>query len=280
MKIDPEPTLVAVGGKAYQLCRLKQYFNVPPFFVVSFKNPQEISDTVVQQAILKECENWNFDLMAVRSSAVCEDSLKTSFAGMFETVLCVQPSQLISAISTVLNSIYNKRVSDYCKIHDIDHNTIKMAVIVQKMIDGRVSGVCFTRQKKEEDSLLIESCYGLGEALVSGEVTPDSYVVDRKTLSVLKENIGYQKVTLKISNDNGEKLKYEEVPFYKRNSRKLGFDEIRKIAKTCLKIEQYLNFYSADIEWTLDNKSIYVLQARPYTGFIAERFKIKSETSK
>ena len=174
MKIDPEPTLVAVGGKAFQLCRLKQYFNVPPFFVVSFKNPQEISDTIAQQAILKECENWNFDLMAVRSSAVCEDSLKTSFAGMFETVLCVQPSQLISAISTVLNSIYNKRVSDYCKIHDIDHNTIKMAVIVQKMINGRVSGVCFTRLKKEEDSLIIESCYGLGEALVSGGVTPDS----------------------------------------------------------------------------------------------------------
>jgi pyruvate,water dikinase len=278
MKIDPEPTLVAVGGKAFQLCRLKQYFNVPPFFVVSFKNPQEISDTVVQQAILKECENRNFDLMAVRSSAVCEDSLKTSFAGMFETVLCVQPSQLIGAISTVLNSIFNKRVRDYCKIHDIDHNTIKMAVIVQKMINGRVSGVCFTRLKKEEDSLLIESCYGLGEALVSGEVTPDSYAVDRGTFSVLKENIGYQKVMFKIANNNDKKLTYEEIPFYKRNSRKLTSDEIRKIAKTCLEIEQNLHFDVADIEWTLEGDTLYVLQARPYTGFIAK--KLQREVSK
>lgn len=270
MKIDPEPTLVAVGGKAYQLCRLKQYFNVPPFFVVSFKNPQEISDTVVQQAILKECENWNFDLMAVRSSAVCEDSLKTSFAGMFETVLCVQPSQLISAISTVLNSIHNKRVSDYCKIHDIDYNTIKMAVIVQKIINGRVSGVCFTRLKKGNNSLLIEACYGLGEVVVSGKVTPDSYFINRELVSILSENIGYQRVALKIVNNNDKKLSYEEIPFYKRNARKLTSDEIRKIAKTCLKIERYLHFDAADVEWTLDGSSVYVLQARPYTGFIAK----------
>lgn len=267
MKINLEPTLIELGGKAYQLCRLMQYVNVPPFFVISFKNPQEINQSAVQQAVLKECKARNFNLMAVRSSALCEDSLKTSFAGMFKTVLCVKPSKLIDAIAKVLNSVLSERVAFYCETHGVDQKAIKMAVIVQKMIYSRVSGVCFTRLKKGMSSLLIEACYGLGETLVSGKVTPDSYVVDRKSLSVVRENIGYQKVMLNIVNANAKELAYEEIPFHKRNARKLTHDEIKKIAKTCLKIEQCLRFDAVDVEWALEGNILYILQARPICWF-------------
>jgi pyruvate,water dikinase len=267
MKIDPEPTLSEVGGKAYHLYKLKQHFNIPPFFVLSFESHQEITNLSIQKAILKECEIRNFNLMAVRSSAVCEDSPKTSFAGMFKTVLCVQPSQLIDAISEVLNSVFLKRVIDYCETHGINQKAIKMAIIVQKMTNGRVSGICFTRFKKGINSLLIEANYGLGEPIVSGKVTPDSYIIDRKTLSVTKGSIGYQKIMLTIVNDNGKKLNYVEVPFYKRNARKLSFDEIKQIVDTCLKIERYLGFTAADVEWSIEKETLFILQAREFTGF-------------
>jgi len=267
MKIDPELTLSEVGGKGYQLYQLKQCFNVPPFFVISLKNPHEIREPTVQKTILKECDSRNFDLMAVRSSAVCEDSPQTSFAGMFETVLCVQPSQLITAITKVLDSVHSKRVIDYCETHRINQEGIKMAVVIQMMINGQVSGVCFTRLRKEIDSLLIEACYGLGETLVSGKTTPDAYIVDRTTLSILRENIGYQKLMLKIVNNKGKRLVYEEVPFHKRNSRKLVPNEIREIAETCLRIEQHLHFDAADVEWTKKEDILYILQARQLGGF-------------
>jgi len=267
MRINPIPTLSRIGGKAYQLCRLKQLCNVPSFFVIAFEDPKESLDPTNQRAIIEQCRNQKFDLMAVRSSASCEDSPQTSFAGMFKTVLGVRPPELIDAVSEVLNSVFNKRVADYCEAQSLDPKKIKMTVIVQKMIHSRVSGVCFTRLQNDTNSLIIEACYGLGEALVSGKINPDSYIIDRNSLSVIKESIGYQKVMLKISEDNRKPI-YEEVPFYKRNSKKLIYNECKGIAKTCLLIEGHLNFCVADVEWAFEDNVLYILQARPYTGFI------------
>jgi len=138
-------------------------------------------------------------------------------------------------------------------------------VIVQKMINSRVSGVCFTKLQNGSEPVLVEACYGLGEALVSGKVSPDSYVVDRSNLSVIRESIGYQKAMLTMRG-HSEKPAYEEVPFYKRNARKLTHDQIKAIGQTCLLIEKRLSFGAADIEWTYERDILYVLQARPYLG--------------
>ncbi len=269
MQIDPKPLLSKIGGKAYQLCKLKQQCTIPPFFVITFENPEEIHEFTVQQVILEECKSRKFDLVAIRSSAGIEDSTQASFAGMFETVLSIQLEELINAISKVLDSVFTKRVADYCKVQGFNQSKIRMAVIVQKMIQSRVSGVCFTRLQNQTDSLMIEACYGLGEVLVSGKVTPDSYTVGRNTLSVISESIGYQKVLLKIIENKHKKLLYQEIPFHKRNARKLTYDEVKSIAKTCLTIEQNLHFEAADVEWALKENILYILQARPYTGFIS-----------
>jgi phosphoenolpyruvate synthase/pyruvate phosphate dikinase len=264
MWINPRPTLSKAGGKAYQLYRLKRWCNVPPFFVIAFKNPQEISDPENQQLIIEQCRNQEFELMAVRSSATCEDSPQASFAGMFETVLGARPSELIGAITEVLNSVSRERVADYCEAQGLAQNKIRMAVIVQRIINSRVSGVCFT-QLQNSKPILMEACYGLGEVLVSGKVTPDTYMVDRNDLSVIRESIGYQKVRLTMRVD-GEKPIYEEIPFHKRNARKLTYEEVRAIAQTCLLIEKRLAFGAADIEWAFEGDVLYILQARPYLG--------------
>ncbi len=271
MRINPKLTLSEWGGKAYQLYRLLQHFDVPPFFVVSFEEPLEITKSEAQKAIIKECEARNFDLMSVRSSAVCEDSPKTSFAGMFKTVLCVKRSKIIEAISEVLNSVLNERVAEYCETQGIDHKNIKMSVIIQKMISSRVSGVCFTRLQTESGILIIEACYGLGEALVSGRITPDTYKVDRNSLKVFEETIGYQSFALQVPKDDSVEPISVEIPFHKRNAKKLTEQEIIEIAETGLLVEEHLDFSAADIEWAYEADILFVLQARPYTGFIDHR---------
>ena len=241
---------------------------MPPFFIIAFEDPQEISMPTNQSRIIEQCRVRKFDVMAVRSSASCEDSPQASFAGMFRTVLCVRIPEVVGAVATVLGSVFESRVADYCEGQGIAQNQIRMAVIVQKMIDSRVSGVCFTRSQDGGKAVLVEACYGLGEALVSGKVTPDSYVVSRARLSVVRESIGYQRVVLKMKTDSKEPV-YEEMPFHKRNARKLTPDQVRAIAQECLLIEKRLAFGGADIEWTLEGDVLYILQARPCAGLDA-----------
>ena len=243
------------------------FFDVPAFFVISFDNPDEILDPRNQESIVQQCQNQNLEIVAVRSSANIEDSDQTSFAGMFNTVLNVPSSEVISAILEVLDSTRNKRLFQYCETHEIEMNRIQMNVIVQKMIRSRVSGVCFTRTQNNSDQLVIEACYGLGEALVSGKLTPDLYIIERNSLNLKGTSIAYQKVELHIAEKKFGPPRYIEIPFHKRNAKKLTLDEIKEVAKKSLLIEEHLGFIAADIEWTFEGKNLYILQARPYTGF-------------
>lgn len=266
MEINPKPSLISLGGKGYQLTKLMQSFNVPSFFVVSFENPNEILDAKTQKAILEQYYNQNLDIVAVRSSASIEDSEHTSFAGMFETILNVPYSELISAIKLVLESMHDIRVSKYCEIHGIEKNNIRMNVIIQKMVKSKVSGVCFTRTV-QTNQLVIEACYGLGEALVSGKLTPDTYMIDRDTLRLISESIGYQKVELKIDENNPGRTSYSEIPFHKRNAKKLTIDQILGVAKMSLLVERQLGFDATDVEWAFEGNNLFLLQARPYAAY-------------
>ena len=258
MQINPKPTLENSGGKGYHLNLLKQICTVPEFFVICFDNLKEIENENVQKQILEYFTEINLKLVSVRSSATVEDGADSSFAGVFDTILNVQKDKLIEAIKEVVNSVNGQRVIDYCKLRGIDYSKVGMRVVVQRMIDSRVSGVCFTRTPDSNEKMVIEACFGLGEALVSGKVTPDNYIIDRNTLNIENVSIGFQKIMLK-QND------YEEVPFHKRNAKKLADAEIQELAKTALDIEKSLNFNAADIEWAFEEDKLYILQARTVT---------------
>ena len=178
---------------------------------------------------------------------------------MFDSVLNVSKSELIRSIKEVANSVKGERVIEYCRLKGIDHNKVGMRVVVQKMVQAKVSGVCFTKTSDSKEQMIIEACFGLGEALVSGKVTPDNYIVDRKTLNIESVSIGFQKEMLR---QNG----YEEVPFHQRNAKKLTNIQIQELAKIALNIEKSLHFLVADIEWAFENNKLYILQARVYTG--------------
>ena len=264
MHLDLMGSASKIGGKAYNLRRLSELCQVPAFFVIAFSNAKEIDDELNQEIIKNEFIKRNFEVVAVRSSANCEDEATASFAGMFHTVLGVKLPGLVEAIREVLSSAKSERVTAYEKMHNLSNLDIRMSVIIQKLVRSRVSGVCFSRSDSTPDFITIEACYGLGEALVSGKVTPDFYAIDRHTLNIQNKKIGYQSLQLELGSNAPE---YRTVPFYLRASMKLSKSEIGIIARNALKIERELEFPAADIEWAIEDDDLYITQARPYTGF-------------
>lgn len=262
MIINPISTVENVGGKGFQLTKLKEICHVPEFFLLSFENSLEIDELQIQDQILTYFDANGFDNVAVRSSATLEDSTSASFAGMFETVLNVERDNLIDAIRTVLESIKDIRVKEYCRLNNLDYVSLKMCVVVQKMVKSRVSGVCFTRESRDTNIMVLEACYGLGEALVGGLITPDTYHVERKSLEIVSQNVGYQKVMY----DDSCKDVPIPVPFHRRNAKKLTDKEIEAVTHTALKIESKLGYYAADIEWAYEKDSLMLLQVRPFLG--------------
>lgn len=262
LKINPEPTLENVGGKGLQLFELKKICNVPDFFVICFDDLNEIDKPDVQNDICRYFNEKGFSQVAVRSSATVEDSSSASFAGMFETELNVTDANLITAIKKVLVSVSEDRVREYCLLNHLELKSVQMRVVVQRMVNSRVSGVCFTRESKFANVMLIEACYGLGEALVSGIVTPDTYKVDRGSLEIISQSIGFQKCMFDSKTTN----ELVPVPFHRRNAKKLMDAEIKELAQACINIEKELDYFSADIEWAYSGDKLYMLQVRPFVG--------------
>ena len=245
-----EMTIEQLDGKGYQLTQLAKVTTIPNFFVL-YGNESNAE-------ILEKFDDNKFQLVSVRSSANVEDSNTASFAGIFETELNVTRDNLICAVQKIMDSTKDPRVIEYCKINGIDPATVKMRVVIQKMVDARVAGVCLTKHDKS-DTVLIESCFGLGEYLVSGKVTPDTYKVNRNSFGIDYLMLNHQSIMLTL---DGEK----RVPFYIATAQKLSTEQIRQLAETCLEIEQKLGYKSADIEWAFEKDKLYILQVREFVG--------------
>lgn len=262
MLISPTPTINNLGGKGYQLTLLSDICLVPEFFVVCFDGDDEINDIAVQNEIIRAFDSRGFTYVSVRSSATVEDSESASFAGMFKTELNILREDLINSIKAVAASSSDARVKEYCKLQGLNAKAVQVRVIVQRMVDSKVSGVCITNDVGNPDIMLIEACWGLGEALVSGMITPDTYRVNRNNGKTETTTIGFQKkMVLPFS-----PAKIQDVPFHLRNAKKLKDDELRELCKLCLFIENKLNYEIADIEWAFEKDKLYILQARPFVG--------------
>lgn len=203
--------------------------------------------------------------VAVRSSATAEDLPEASFAGQQETYLNIMGEEfLVHTIKRCFASLWTDRAIAYRKGTGFDKKKISLAVVVQKMIEGDVSGVLFTvnptNQNRKE--MMINASYGLGEAVVSGIVTPDTVIWDceenqikNKILGSKEISIIYGQSTGTIQIDNGEE---------KKNSFSISDEQIEYLVKLGGKIEKYYG-YPQDIEWAIKNNKIYVLQARGIT---------------
>ncbi len=181
---------------------------------------------------------------AVRSSATAEDLPGHSFAGQYETILGVTSlEECLNAIKRCWASLWTERAFEYRRRNGIDHRQVEMAVIVQQQIEPDAAGVAFSLDpiKGIRSRIVIESCRGLGEALVSGNVQPDRFLLQKRNLELVRQNLVGEKSSLDPK-------------------------AVKRLARGVRRIEKRLGC-PQDIEWAVRDGTIWFLQARPITAF-------------
>lgn len=226
--------------------------------ILSAPAPQEIQDEIKLQFSKLDAE-----LVAVRSSATAEDSSAASWAGELETYLNVMADNLIESVKLCWSSLFTPRAIFYRIEKGLADHHVAVAVVVQKMVQSEVSGIAFTVHPVTEDydRMIIEAGYGLGEAIVGGMITPDSYVIKKDSLEIEDKYVSNQEMMISRSPDGTSE---QAVPFEKQELQKLEDGEIKELAQICLNIEKHYNF-PCDIEWALEKGKIYITQSRPIT---------------
>ncbi|MBP5203735.1 MAG: phosphoenolpyruvate synthase, partial [Candidatus Methanomethylophilaceae archaeon] len=202
--------------------------------------------------------------VAVRSSATAEDLPDASFAGQQETYLNVKDeADLFDKIRKCWSSLFTARAIAYREKQGYSHSEVKLAVVVQRMVNSEFSGIMFTKNPNNgADEIIVEAGYGLGEAIVGGEVTPDTYVVDKQKISVTKKIVSSQSWKYVRGPKGG--VKKQNVPKSKVESQKIPDARIQEIAGIGRQIEIHYD-KPMDMEWCVEDDKVYIVQARPIT---------------
>lgn len=205
--------------------------------------------------------------VAVRSSATAEDLPDASFAGQQETYLNVKgANEVIAKVKECFASTYTDRAVYYRAKQGFDHIDVALSAVIQMMVFSKAAGVMFTVNVATGDDthVMIEGSWGLGEYIVQGIVTPDSYLIDKKTLKIDKQIINEKRIKYVRMPGGGceEKAVLETLV----NKSILTPEQLRQLAGYALKIEKHYGCYM-DIEWGIDERTdkLWILQARPET---------------
>jgi pyruvate,water dikinase len=227
--------------------------------ILNAKMPKDL-----EKDIVAEFKKLKTKFVAVRSSATAEDSSAASWAGELETYLNTTEKTLLFNVKQCWSSLFTPRAIFYRHEKKMLKIKVSVAVVIQKMVDSEISGIAFTVHPVTQDKnqMIIEAGYGLGEAIVSGSVTPDSYVLNKKEMSLIDINIAEQERQIIKGASGGTKW----VPVLKatRAKQKLNGRQIIELAKICLAIEKHYKF-PCDIEWALEKGKFYITQSRPIT---------------
>ena len=204
--------------------------------------------------------------VAVRSSATAEDLADASFAGQQSTFLNVTGAGVAPAVQACWASLFEPQAIAYRARRGYEHLKVGIAVVVQRMVQSQRSGVIFTMHPVTGDpnKIVIEAVYGLGEAAVSGVVTPDFYVVDQPTLTIAEKTVARQERQLVRSQDaaSGEDNTWVPVPPDLGREQKLTDQEILAIAGLARRVEEHYGS-PQDIEWAEEDGAFYIVQSRP-----------------
>ncbi|ERG96577.1 phosphoenolpyruvate synthase [Haloquadratum walsbyi] len=202
--------------------------------------------------------------VAVRSSATAEDLPDASFAGQQETFLNVRSEELVDRVKECWASLFSQRAIYYRNRQGFSHSDVDIAVVVQQMVDAKKSGVMFTSHPSSGNpEIIIEAAWGLGEAVVSGAVSPDNYTVKRETAETTAVSVAEKKVMM-VKNETTGKTVERDVPSDKRDARVLSDDEIAELVELGQTVESHYG-EPQDVEWAIYNDSVYMLQSRPIT---------------
>ncbi len=220
----------------------------------------------IAAAIRRRYEQLGADTpVAVRSSATAEDLPEMSFAGQLETFLNVCGGEaVIDAVKRCWASLWTGRVIDYRRRQRIRSEEISIAVVVQRLVPAEAAGVAFTANPVTgaRDEIMINAAWGLGEAIVSGRVTPDTIVIDKQTGAVLSQQLADKELmTVPLPEGTHE----ETVPKGKRRKAALATRQAQELARLAVRIEEQYG-QPMDIEWAICDKQIFILQARLVTA--------------
>lgn len=289
-----------IGGKAKSLIEMtKAGLNVPEGFVLSvhFFKPwiKEIKASTAWEDLLKVTSKIRCDelkniaiglkftkeqkaeldnalknmkqhsLFAVRSSSPEEDLEGTSFAGMYETMLGITENKIEAAIAKAFSSMLDFRVMEYKNQNNIDLKNTSIAVIVQSQIASDVSGIGFSLNPGNNcyDEAVINASFGLGETIVSGIVTPDTYIVEKVKNEIIDKKINEKIQGLWLDKNGGTVERYNEKPTVQA----LTDEQIIEVAEMIKKCEEYYDL-PIDTEWAYEGDKLYLLQARPITSYL------------
>ena len=205
---------------------------------------------------------------AVRSSAVLEDLPDASFAGQQDTYLNVRTEDVPERIRRCWASYWNARAISYRNEANADHLAQGIAVVVQKMLRPKCAGVVFTADpvRDRKNTIVIESSWGLGEAIVSGIVSPDRFECDKKSLSLRSRSVAKKTVALMPGEDGTERT---DLPPEKQVEPSLTDDEVRRLAEMGRTIEAKFGM-PQDIEWAIEGERVFVLQTRAITTMVSD----------
>ena len=204
---------------------------------------------------------------AVRSSCIAEDLAEASFAGQYGTILNVRSeAALLLAVKWTWASLLNTGALQYGRARRVDEKRMRMAVLVQAMIPGDVSGILFTVNpvSLRDNELVIDASWGLGPPIVAGAVTPDHFVLDKITGRVLDQQIAAKATRVVLGKGDGEETVVEAVSESLIHAPALTEPQAARLCTLGIEIERH---YGApqDIEWSYHGDTFYVLQSRPIT---------------
>ncbi len=221
----------------------------------------------VKEAVVKAWKETGVEhSYAVRSSATAEDLPDASFAGQQDTYLNIRgEDSLLENIRMCWASLFTDRAIVYRIQNKFDHRDVALSVVVQRMVLPEVSGIMFTVDPLSENRQLIsiDASFGLGEALVSGRVTPDLYRVNKRNNEVVEVNISEKKMAIRPLPEGG--TFEEELSEELQHSRALSDDQIKELAALGKRIEEHYGL-PQDIEWCLEGDTFSIVQSRPITS--------------
>jgi|SRR5688572_11201453 len=269
---DPKSFDVAlVGGKAANLSRLARlYHRVPdgfciPVTVMDKVHPLDLRDEIIASiSDLTVCHSLPDFIAAVRSSAVDEDGATASFAGQHETYLnIIGADEILQAIIRCWESARSERALEYRRQQGLSMKHPQLAVLVQQLIASDVSAVVFSANPVtgNRDEVLINASWGLGESIVGGTVTPDTFAVRKSDMQITQRMIA-DKELMTVSAPKG--THEVEVPRFLRNEASLNDEQVIEMAKLATTLETTME-HPVDIECAYASGDLYLLQCRPIT---------------
>ena len=199
---------------------------------------------------------------AGRGSVITHNT--ASFAGQQDTYLNITREGLIDRIKDCWASLFTQRAIYYRNEQGFDHDIVDIAVVVQRMVDADKSGVMFTSHPSTgEPKIIIEAAWGLGEAVVSGSVSPDNYVIDRENEEILEATVADKKIMMLKDEETGETIE-QAVPEDRRNARVLDEEELERLVELGERAETHYE-EPQDVEWAIVGEDVFMLQSRPIT---------------